>query len=309
MYTIKHVAQQVGIGTATLRAWERRYGVVSPQRSGSGYRVYDERDVSVLRSMKQLVDQGWSTGLAAAHTLRETSQRVGADPGGVAAPAEGQAHPSDLGAGLIQAAATLETSELAAVLDQLFALNSFEIVMSDHLFPALTELGDAWAAGRISTAGEHLASHAVMRRLAICYEAAASGGYGPRIALGMAPGVRHEIGLLAFAVAARRRGMKTDYLGADLPIDDWLRLVGQYDLAAVVLALPTLADIDATGAVVTALRERLPDLIVAVGGAEQRHAPEGALRLGHNIVVGVETLASEIHFDFLRRDPGEQVDI
>lgn len=289
MYTIKHAAQQVGISAATLRAWERRYGIVTPQRSDSGYRVYQERDVAVLRSMKQLVDQGWSTGLAAAQMLREAEADRSAG-----APAAARTRDSDLAARVIRAAAALDTSDLAAVLDHLFALNSFEIVMADHVFPALTELGDAWAAGRISTAGEHLASHAVMRRLAICYEAAASGGHGPRIALGMAPGSRHEIGLLAFAVAARRRGMNTDYLGADLPIDDWLGILDERDLAAVVLALPTRADIDATGAVVTALLERRPGLVVAVGGAEQQHAPEGALRLGHDIAAGAETLAGAI---------------
>lgn len=295
MYTIKHAAQQVGISAATLRAWERRYGIVTPQRSDSGYRVYQERDVAVLRSMKQLVDQGWSTGLAAAQMLREASRRAEADRERPAdAPAVARTRDSDLAARVIQAAAALDTSDLAAVLEHLFALNSFEIVMADHVFPALTELGDAWAAGRISTAGEHLASHAVMRRLAICYEAAASGGHGPRIALGMAPGSRHEIGLLAFAVAARRRGMNTDYLGADLPIDDWLGILEERDLAAVVLALPTRADIDATGAVVTALLERRPGLVVAVGGAEQQHAPEGALRLGHDIAAGAETLAGAI---------------
>lgn len=70
MYTIKHAAQRVGITTATLRAWERRYGVIAPHRSESGYRLYGDHDVAVLRSMKQLVDQGWSAGLAAAEAIR-----------------------------------------------------------------------------------------------------------------------------------------------------------------------------------------------------------------------------------------------
>ena len=43
-YRIKRVAHLTGINPATLRAWERRYGLVAPDRTGSGYRLYtDER--------------------------------------------------------------------------------------------------------------------------------------------------------------------------------------------------------------------------------------------------------------------------
>lgn len=292
MYTIKHAAQRVGITTATLRAWERRYGVIAPHRSESGYRLYGDHDVAVLRSMKQLVDQGWSAALAAAEAIRLDRAQPAHESAG--APGEGASSSSDLAERLTTAASALDTTDLAATLDQVFALGGFETVMTDHVFPALEELGDAWADGRVSIAGEHLASNAVMRRLALAYEAAAAHGHGPRIALGTAPNTRHEIGLFAFAVAARRHGMDTDYLGADLPIDDWLGVVDDPDLAAAVLVIPTTADIIASAAVITALHDHRPDLLVAVGGAQQSHAPEPAVRLGHDIVAGAKTLAALI---------------
>ncbi|MER7559855.1 MerR family transcriptional regulator [Nocardioides sp. NPDC126508] len=295
MYTIKHAAQRVGITTATLRAWERRYGVIAPHRSESGYRLYGEHDVAVLRSMKHLVDQGWSAGLAAAEAIRlDRAQPAHATTADTPAAGGGTQPSPDLPGRMRIAAAALDTTDLSATLDEVFALSSFETVMADHVFPALEELGDAWADGRVSVAGEHLASNAVMRRLAVAYEAAAAHGHGPRVALGTAPGTRHEIGLLAFAVAARRRGMDTDYLGADLPIDDWLGVADDSALAAVVLAIPTTADIPATAAVITALRDHRPDLVVAVGGAQQSQAPAPAVRLGHDIAVGAKTLAAMV---------------
>ncbi|MER6973022.1 MerR family transcriptional regulator [Nocardioides sp. NPDC000445] len=292
MYTIKHAAQRVGITTATLRAWERRYGVIAPHRSESGYRLYGDHDVAVLRSMKQLVDQGWSAALAAAEAIRLDRAQPAHEI--AAAPGDGASSSSDLVERLTTAASALDTTDLAATLDQVFALGGFETVMTDHVFPALEELGDAWADGRVSIAGEHLASNAVMRRLALAYEAAAAHGHGPRIALGTASNARHEIGLFAFAVAARRHGMDTDYLGADLPVEDWLGVVDDPDLAAAVLVIPTTADIIATAAVITALHDHRPDLVVAVGGAQQSHAPEPAVRLGHDIVAGAKTLAALI---------------
>src|SRR4051794_14896527 len=79
MYTIKRAAELTGISVATLRAWERRYGVVSPQRSDGGYRLYGPEDVRALAIMNSLVNEGWSAREAAAETTRRLASR---DPGG-----------------------------------------------------------------------------------------------------------------------------------------------------------------------------------------------------------------------------------
>ena len=65
MYTVKHAAAMTGISPATLRMWERRYEVVVPGRSPSGYRVYDDAAVRRLSAMRALVEAGWSPRLAA----------------------------------------------------------------------------------------------------------------------------------------------------------------------------------------------------------------------------------------------------
>ena len=72
MYTIKRVSEMVGVPVATLRAWQRRYGVVNPGRSNSGYRLYGARDIAVLRRMQSLVASGWSPKEAAAAVSGET---------------------------------------------------------------------------------------------------------------------------------------------------------------------------------------------------------------------------------------------
>jgi len=70
MYTIKETAARTGIPVALLRAWERRYGVVEPSRTGGGYRLYDDASIDRLRTMRRLVDDGWSPSVAAAAILR-----------------------------------------------------------------------------------------------------------------------------------------------------------------------------------------------------------------------------------------------
>jgi methylmalonyl-CoA mutase cobalamin-binding subunit len=110
----------------------------------------------------------------------------------------------------------------------------------------------------------------------------------------MPPGARHEVGLLAFAVAARRRGLSVDYLGADLPVDDWVRAAGERTPAAVVLAVPTSADVPAANAVVTAVRGAHPGVLLAAGGREQGRTSSEVLRLGHGIGAGAAELAAQV---------------
>jgi DNA-binding transcriptional MerR regulator len=65
-YRIKSVAAQTGVSTATLRAWERRYGLVQPTRSEGGYRLYSDDDVRTITRVRELIDQGYKVGEAIA---------------------------------------------------------------------------------------------------------------------------------------------------------------------------------------------------------------------------------------------------
>src|SRR4051794_18999940 len=65
MYTISHAAALAGVSVELLRAWERRYGLVSPVRTPAGYRLYDDAAIDRLRHMRTLVDSGWSARTAA----------------------------------------------------------------------------------------------------------------------------------------------------------------------------------------------------------------------------------------------------
>lgn len=309
MYTIKRAAELTGIGLPTLRAWERRYGVVSPVRSEGRYRLYSDGDLRALRIMASLVDDGWTASEAAAETLRRLD---GVDPamlppGGtvgegtvdgparVGGPAGGfvdGVEPDGLQE-VMEAAADLDASRLGVVLDRAFADENYPRMVGGWLMPVLLSVGSAWADGRITTAGEHLVSHAVHRRLAALYDATPKATAGPLVVLGLPPGSRHELGLLAFSVGARRAGMRTAYLGADLPTAEWVGAVSRRHAGAAVLSVPRLADAVAAQAVVDAVRQQAPSVVVAVGGGHQGQVA-GALLLGHDLAAGVKALGASL---------------
>jgi methanogenic corrinoid protein MtbC1 len=304
MYTIKHAADLTGVPMATLRAWERRYGVIAPQRTAAGYRLYDDRSLKVIAAVRDLVQDGWSPKQAAGEVERrmaaasagETGQGIGpeSEPPGIRSPSLAQ----DRGAGeypatgLIEAASDLDAVRLAEFLDDRFSRGSFETVVGGWLMPALRELGEAWAEGRISVAGEHLVSNAIERRLATAFEAAARNPDGPRVVIGLPPGARHELGILAFATAARRVGLAVTYLGADLPAEDWAGAVARHSASCAVLALPRDQDVAGLIAVLEAIGRTRVGVQVAVGGRYQHLAPDTVERLGHDIPTAATRLAA-----------------
>jgi MerR family transcriptional regulator, light-induced transcriptional regulator len=297
MYNIKQAAARAGVSVPLLRAWERRYGIVSPERSPSGYRRFDDASVARIREMRRLIADGWSPSAAAAAILdgRVPVPAPGSsvDAGGAgiddARPAAGSAGTAD---DLVRAAAALDAARIDAVLDELFSRGSFERVAADLLFPALQRLGEAWAAGEVSVAGEHIASSAVLRRLGQALEAAAAPtAPGKRVVVGLPPGSRHELGALAFAVAARRAGIAVTYVGPDLPVDDWLRAAE--GAVAAVLGVVSARDRRAALEVARSLQAADPGLIVAVGGRGAPDVPD-VLRLPESLSPAVAALERAI---------------
>lgn len=159
----------------------------------------------------------------------------------------------------------LDVVAMDRILDGAFASERFESALEHVVFPALRAVGDGWADGSIDVAMEHAASETVRRRLARFYDAVASDG-APDVIVGLPPGGRHEIGALAFAVAARRRGVGVLYLGADVPLASWLTAVTTSRAPIAVVAVVAATDVAAADAVVAAFRGAPGRPSVMLGG-------------------------------------------
>ena len=295
MYTIKQAARLSGVSEASLRAWERRYGVVVPQRNESGYRVYSPEDLAAVSSMRRLVEDGWSAAEAA------NAVRTGTVPDVVDREAVLEAEPArsnDTEATnaatatqlFLSAAARLDTAGIEQSLDRGFALGSFEYVVDSWLFPTLEALGSAWASGAVDVAAEHAASHAVHRRLSTAFEAAGSRSRGPAVVVGLPSGSQHELGALAFATAIRRRGLDVLYLGANVPVDSWETAVRSRAARAAVLSVVTPADRPQALAVAERLLGHDVVPIVCSGGASGAHLAAGV----HTLARSIGTAAHEL---------------
>lgn len=275
MYTVKQVAALTGISEYNLRAWERRYNVVSPQRSAGGYRLYSDADIGRLRRMTALMSRGVPASKAAAAVVEqspspETLRVVGSD--------------------LVEAAASLRPRHLVDQLAAAFAAGPFETVIDHWLMPELVRLGEAWEHGRLTVAHEHFAAGGVMRALATHFDKAEPEVGSPLVLVGLPTGQRHEIPVLALSACLRLRDVEVAYLGADVPTEDWSAAARERMPRGAVLgvhagAAPAAQDVS----------DRLATLAIPVwvGGSEGDQV-EGALGLPPVIGAAAAELASQL---------------
>ncbi len=297
MYTIRQAAARTGVGAPLIRAWERRYGVVQPTRTPSGYRLYDDAGLRVLLTMRTLVEAGWAAS-EAARTIRANEVAL-VDLPEPASPVATRARPGtnrgDTVERFVAAASAKTPRETEAVLDEILASGSYEAIVDDLLLPSAAALGDAWAAGRISVGAEHASSGAIARRLAAAFQAA--GAPGPAQAVvGLPPGSRHELGALAFAVALRRRGVGVLYLGADVTVEGWAEAVTRTGARIAVIGIVTADDRASAADVIRELAARgIPTIALGGRAASADLDPAGrASVLPDRVVEAADVIAGAV---------------
>jgi DNA-binding transcriptional MerR regulator len=207
---IGELAKRTGVSPELLRAWEQRYGLLQPTRTAGGFRLYSAADEARVQRMQSLVAGGLAAAQAA-HLILS---------GGEPAPRTVSASATildDEAGNLAASLDRLDEQAANAALDRLFSAYTVEMVLQDVVVPYLHRLGELWEAGEISVAQEHFASNLIRGRLLGLAQGWGQ-GQGPGAVLACVPGEHHELGLLVFGVALRRRGWRVTYLGTDSPI-------------------------------------------------------------------------------------------
>jgi len=204
-WRIKEFAGMVGVPEATLRAWERRYDLLVPERSSGGFRLYSRADERRIRSMQAHMARGLAAAQAADLALAEP--RVEFVP---------PAHPEALIEALLEATEAYDATRFDTLLDAAFAYGQLATIR-DVVLPALREIGLRWERSDLTVGQEHFATHLIER----CLLGLAKGweaGRGPRALLACPPSERHTLGLVCFGLVLADQGWRIAYLGADTPI-------------------------------------------------------------------------------------------
>ncbi len=291
-HPIRVVSQRTGLPPATLRAWERRYGVVEPRRSDGGQRLYSDDDVLRLTRLRLLTEAGRAISSVATltdeeaaallHEDRESSTRALAaeSPSGVEASAIVQES--------MRLTLQLDGVGLERALRRAAMTLGAEAFLESVVTPLLHRIGASWSQGEIQPAQEHLCTAVVERVLAWLTEPVTTVSDAHRLLVTTLAGERHGLGALLVAAAAGVEGWKVTHLGPDLPPSDIAQAAMAVGAHAVALSVVHVADPSATAEDLATLRAAIPsNTALILGGRGIKTLQEGLLPPGTVVADGL----------------------
>lgn len=268
-YTIGTLASLSGLSPHTIRAWERRYGALSPERTESNRRVYGLADLERLILLRRVVESGHSIGHVA--TLA-TPQLQALDTNLQAPPLAPSEHFQTDRPGVFLAACQaavhrLDASRLEEALTRGAAVLGILALLDGVVIPLLGEIETRWLQGSLRISQEHMAS-AVLRTFLERVRGSLTGPtHAPRLLVTTPRNQHHEIGALMVAIVAAIKTWNVTYLGPNLPAGEIADAARQCGARAVALSLVFPQDDDTLAQEIRALRQFLgPSTPILVGG-------------------------------------------
>ena len=255
--SVAAVARMLGIAPATLRTWDRRYGIGPSAHAPGRHRRYSPQDIARLETMRHALVRGVGPAEAARYALASTNGGLAAVVDGVRPRAGGTMlrlpGAGRYARGLGRAALALDFPAARTVLVE--AVDTLGVVATwdDVARPVLAAVARRWATTGAGVEIEHLLSQSIA---AVFSAHALTKGEAPEgrpVLLAGMPHERHTLPLLVLAAALGDRSVPVQPMGTDLPRAALHAAVRRTAPAAVVLWSQTAATAD------VALLETLPE--------------------------------------------------
>jgi len=283
LFNTKAVVQKTGIAAPTLRAWERRYTILSPERAHNDYRLYSERDIAIIHWLKERVEAGMSISQAIAlfrHLEEEHNQlhRKNLPPEStspfqvmVSTPAVGKHETIAQDDGqekdvtynmrfvrerLLDAFNDLDEATASRFMASMLAIYPIEQVCTELITPTLWEIGQLWEQGLITVTIEHFASAFFHGWLTNLLHVMPTSNTNPLVIACCAPGELHELAPLMLSLLLRRAGLRVVYLGQSIETESLLQTARQLSPALICVSVTLISFLEA----VTELGQKLQEL-------------------------------------------------
>lgn len=297
LYPIRAVAKLTGISLDTLRAWERRYQAVAPERGARG-RLYSDAHIRRLLLLKEAVEQGYAIGQVASLSdslLKESLKRSGQLTSGQTGKTLLAGSSPEILEPVLNAVESFDYMEANQQIGRLAVLLPTRDFVYQVALPLMQAVGDGWHDGNLCVAQEHMATAVLRNVLGSLAYMKSTNGHSSRILFATPADELHELGILAAAILAAGCGQGIIYLGPNLPSEEIVVAAKRCSPKAVVLGI---ARDDPTGQVLREVRSvarKLPPAVELWVGGKNPHDVIGGSANGRVVAIeDFETL--EKHF-------------
>ena len=267
---IKVVTKRTGLSAHVIRIWEKRYGAVTPERTGTNRRLYSDEQIERLSLLREVTQSGHSIGHIAKlpmEKLRELTMQMhpsNGQPARALSPAPAASKYLDES---LAAVKSLDTRALDATLKRAATELGAQGLLQRIVNPLVQRIGDLWRDGTLTAAHEHFASAVIRVFLGQVAKPFAGTESAPVLVVATPTGQLHELGALLVGAAASNLGWHVTYLGASLPAAEIAGAARQNRARAVALSLVYPEDDPRMEGELARLRESLPvETTLLVGG-------------------------------------------
>ena len=248
LYAIRYVSQRTGLTSHVIRAWEKRYEAVIPQRSPKNRRLYSEDDVQRLQLLKKMTAAGHTISQVAqldSNDLLDLAQRSGTV---ISRTRANNAMPSQTLAAserckaCLSAVLNLDQEALERSFDQAAVELTRPTLLKEVIVPLFEEIGNLWRKGSLKIINEHMATSVARTFLLNLLRANQISEPAPKIVIATTAGQWHDVGALTVALTAAEDGWQPIYYGPNLPAEEIALGVKQSCARAVAISITHLLD-------------------------------------------------------------------
>ncbi len=276
-YSIKDLATLSGIKAHTIRIWEQRYGIITPDRTDTNIRTYCDSDLKKLLNIAMLNNNGLKISKISKLSEEDISlevQRIGENE---------TKYPVQIDR-LVVAMVDLDRPKFELILSECIETMGFEDTCVHVLYPLLQKIGIMWMANSIQPAQEHFISSLIIQKMYAAIDQLYTGApKGKKVVFFLREGELHEIGLLFFRYLMEKRGFDTIYLGQSVPYEDLKQTVEAHKPELLVTALVAMPEDDFVESYLNQLSKSFSKLKIVVSGFQisqfEKKLPKNILKI------------------------------
>lgn len=278
LYPIREVSRLTGVNSVTLRAWERRYGLIRPQRTPKGHRLYARDDIERIERILHWLNRGVSVS-----QVGDLLEQPESDGTLVTTDGDWVGQRQQL----INAIQALDLARLESLYNQSLALYPVDVCLGEIWQPVIAQLDELWGARLGDALQRHTLEAFLRTRIGTRLYHANLTARGPHLLLTPLPESGGTLWPLLFALAASHAGYRVQMMDAPLPHAELSLAVERLRLAAVVLIGSQAERSESVHRQLPQLAEQL-SVLLCLTGTVGIHAAE--LESGHVTLLGDEPM-------------------
>lgn len=216
-YSIKDLESLSGVKAHTLRVWEKRYGIIQPNRTDTNIRYYKDEDLQKILNITLLNRKGYKISRIATMNADEIRRKV------AELTEVGSAFQDQLDA-MMLSMFELDENKFNIILDHQISSKGFEETMHDVVYPLLDKLSTMWIAGSVKGVHENFVSNIIRRKTIVETDKLSRSEAQPhfRCLIYLPEHESHELSLLFLQYLLVKNHAKVINLGIGVPLIDVL---------------------------------------------------------------------------------------